>query len=54
MTNMVCGPDHLILSGVATSITPTGVQTPTGPDHILLHWQLGKPYAPHSRGIPTV
>ena len=21
--------------------------------HILLHRQLGKPYAPHTRGIPT-
>src|SRR6266540_6512215 len=54
MTKMVCGPDHLTLLGVATSTTPTGVQTPTGPDHTLLHRQLGKPYAPHRRGIPTV
>ena len=37
MTKMVRGQDHLILAGVATSITPTGVQTPTGPDHTLLH-----------------
>jgi hypothetical protein len=40
--------------GVTTSKTLTGVQTPTGPVHILLHQQLGKPYAPHVSGIPTV
>src|SRR5262245_18803286 len=51
---MVRGQDHLIPLGVATSTTPAGVQTPTGPDHIILHGQLGKPYAPHRRGIPTV
>jgi hypothetical protein len=40
--------------GVTTSKTLTGVQTPTGPLHTLLHQQLGKPYAPHVSGIPTV
>lgn len=51
---MVRGLDHLSAVGVTISETPTGVQTPTGPDHILFHRQLGKPYAPHIRGIPTV
>ena len=51
---MVRGRDHLSKLGVTTSDTPTGVQTPTGPDHILLHQQLGKPYAPHASGSLTV
>ena len=54
MTKMVRELDHLNDLGVATSNTLTGVQTPTEPDHILSHRQLGKPYAPHVGGIPTV
>ncbi len=51
---MVREQDHLSMLGVTTSKTLTGVQTPTGPLHTLLHQQLGKPYAPHVSGIPTV
>jgi len=54
MTKMVRGRDHYICMVVTTSNTPTGVQAPTSPGHTLLHWQLGKPYAPRIRGIPTV
>jgi RNA-directed DNA polymerase len=48
----VRGQDHLKRLGVTTSETLTGVQTPTGPHHILLHQHLGKPYVPHASGIP--
>ena len=34
-------------------MTPTGAETPTSPDQILLRRQLGKPDAPHFGGIPT-
>src|ERR1700675_5121655 len=51
---MVHEQDRLSGLGAATSKTLTGVQTPTGPNHILLHRQLGKPSASHTRGIPTV
>jgi hypothetical protein len=54
MTKMVRGLDHFIRMGVTTSNTPTGVQAQTSPGHHLLHCQLGKPYAPRTRGIPTV
>src|SRR6266849_7620705 len=50
---MVRGQDRFRVLGAATSSTPTGVQTPTGPLHPLLPRQLGKPSAPHVRGIPT-
>jgi len=53
MTKRVREQDHFRRLGVTTSKTLTGVQTPTGPHHILLHEQLGKPSAPHVSGIPT-
>ena len=37
MTNMVREQDHFMRLGVTTSKTLTGGQTPTEPDHNLLH-----------------
>jgi len=47
------GQDRCRVLGAATSRTPTGGQTPTGPLPTLLPRPRGKPSAPHVRGLPT-
>jgi hypothetical protein len=48
------GLEQPSILGLTTSAMPAGVQTTTEPDPFFFISKLGKPYAPHVSGIPTV